>query len=82
MQHAPVLDREGNPTGDYRFDAAGANRALELLGRRLRMWDDKEQPSQPGNQFILNAPPQLLIDLADKIREQDALEADCQHLEE
>lgn len=32
MQHTPVLDRNGNPTGEYQFDSAGAARALKLLG--------------------------------------------------
>lgn len=38
MQHAAVLDKEGEPTGEYRFDASGANRALELLGKHLGMF--------------------------------------------
>ena len=29
----PVLDREGNPTGEFKFDANGASRALELIGK-------------------------------------------------
>ncbi|MEN8130923.1 MAG: hypothetical protein ABFS45_12170 [Pseudomonadota bacterium] len=33
MQDVPVLDKEGNPTGEFKFDANGANRALELIGR-------------------------------------------------
>jgi phage terminase small subunit len=33
MQHTPVLDKDGNPTGVYRFDSAGAARALELIGK-------------------------------------------------
>lgn len=37
----PVLDREGKPTGEYRYDSAGAVRALELLGKHLKMFTDK-----------------------------------------
>ncbi len=33
MQHKPVLDKDGNPIGEYRFDAVGANRALDLIGK-------------------------------------------------
>ena len=33
MQHKPVLDKEGNPTGEYRFDSTGASRALEQIGK-------------------------------------------------
>src|SRR5580658_9275092 len=29
MQAKPVLDKEGQPTGEYRYEAAAANRALE-----------------------------------------------------
>lgn len=42
MQAEPVLDRQGNHTGEYQFDSAGANRALELLGKTMRMFDAKE----------------------------------------
>lgn len=33
LQGEPVLDKDGNETGQWKFDAAGANRALELLGK-------------------------------------------------
>ena len=42
-QAEPVLDREGNPTGEYRFDSSGANRALELLGKHLGIFIEKKQ---------------------------------------
>ena len=29
----PVLDSQGNPTGEFRFNAAGANKALESIGK-------------------------------------------------
>jgi phage terminase small subunit len=32
MQKEPVLDSDGNPTGEWKFDSAGASRALKLLG--------------------------------------------------
>lgn len=41
MQAEPVLDRDGKPTGIYRFDSAGVNRALELLGKHLKMFTDR-----------------------------------------
>lgn len=41
MQAEAVLDREGNPTGEFRFDAAGANKATELLGKHLKLFTDK-----------------------------------------
>ena len=41
MQAVPVLDRDGNPMGSYNFNASGANRALELMGKHLGMFIDK-----------------------------------------
>jgi phage terminase small subunit len=32
---------QGEPTGEYKFDAAGANKSLELLGRHLKLFTDK-----------------------------------------
>ena len=43
MQAEPVLDKDGNPTGEYKFDSGGANRALELLGKTMRMFEGKEK---------------------------------------
>lgn len=40
-QAVPVLDREGQPTGEYRFDSSGANKALELLGKHLKMFVER-----------------------------------------
>ncbi len=45
MQGEPVTDREGNPTGEWRFDSGGANRALELLGKNLKLFTDKMEHS-------------------------------------
>lgn len=47
MTAVPVLDAEGDPTGEYRFDSAGANRSLELIGKYLGMWTDKLKLSLP-----------------------------------
>lgn len=33
MQAVPVTDRDGNETGEYKYDGQVANRALELLGK-------------------------------------------------
>lgn len=42
-QAEPVLDKEGNVTGEYKFDAAGSNKALELLGRHYKMFTDRTE---------------------------------------
>ncbi len=33
MQEEAVKDRDGVPTGEYKFEHSGANKALELIGR-------------------------------------------------
>jgi len=41
LQVEAVLDKQGNLTGEYRFDASGANKALELLGKHLKLFTDR-----------------------------------------
>jgi len=41
MQAAPVVDSDGNPVGEYRYEGSVANRALELLGKHLGMFADR-----------------------------------------
>src|SRR5471032_579251 len=41
MQEEPVVIR-GVATGEYKFDSAGANRALELLGKELGMFVERK----------------------------------------
>jgi len=48
MQNTPVLDHEGSPTGEYRYEGSVANRALELVGKELRMFVDRKEVGQPG----------------------------------
>ncbi len=45
MQNIPVLDTNGNPTGEYRFDSAGACRALDMLGKKLGVYDKDSRES-------------------------------------
>lgn len=40
-QAEPVLDREGNETGEYQFQAFAALKGLELLGKNLKLFTDK-----------------------------------------
>ena len=40
MQINPVIGPGGIPTGEYVFDSSGSNRALELLGKHLRLFVD------------------------------------------
>ena len=45
MQARPVLDKLGHETGLYVFDASGANRSLELIGKHLRVFGDDATPA-------------------------------------
>ena len=38
LQAREVLDRKGEPTGEWQYDGAVANKALELLGKHLGMF--------------------------------------------
>lgn len=54
MQRAPVMDRKGEQVTDeegravWTFDAKGANRALELLGKHLGIFTDKVRAEVSG----------------------------------
>lgn len=45
MQGEPVLDREGNETGEWKFEAHAALKASELQGKHLKMFTDKVEHS-------------------------------------
>lgn len=40
-QAEPVTDKEGNPTGVYRYEGGVVNRGLELIGKDLGMFAEK-----------------------------------------
>jgi phage terminase small subunit len=55
MQYEAVTDREGAPTGEFAYQGAVANRGLELLGKDIGMFVDRQeltgkdgQPLVPG----------------------------------
>jgi phage terminase small subunit len=50
MQHEPVLNAKGVPTGEYRYNGAVACRSLELLGKELGMFIDRKMdvPADPS----------------------------------
>ncbi|MDN5278638.1 MAG: phage terminase small subunit [Clostridiales bacterium] len=55
MQEEPVYDKNGNPTGEYRFDSAGAVSALRILAKFLGMERSTiEHQSTGGLGIILN----------------------------
>jgi len=40
-QAEPVLDRDGAPTGEYKFDSAAVLKGTEQLGKYLKLFTDK-----------------------------------------
>jgi hypothetical protein len=65
MQAVPHLDHEGNPTGVYTYQGNVANKALELLGRELGMFAQRQPRDEDNPQMlrVIDAPP-------DETREQ------------
>lgn len=43
MQAVAALDSDGEPIGEYRCNGAVANKALELLGKHLGMFMEKQK---------------------------------------
>jgi phage terminase small subunit len=56
MQAEPVYDKEGNPTGEYRYEGNVANGALGLLGKHLAMFTEKHEVSVPAGTGVLAVP--------------------------
>lgn len=55
-QAEPVRDREGNETGEYRFEHAGVLKGCELLGKHLKLFTDKtELTGKDGGPIELTA---------------------------
>lgn len=55
MQAEPVLDHEGEPTGEWQFREHGALKALDMLGKYKRLWSDSvaSAPVGPGLTVIV-----------------------------
>ncbi len=49
MQAEPVLDSQGQPTGEYKYNGNVANRALELIGKEHGMFIDRKEVGAPGD---------------------------------
>ncbi len=50
MQAVEVTTRDGTGTGEYVFNAAGANKAYELIGKHLRMFTERLEVSDPDGE--------------------------------
>lgn len=62
LQRVPVLDDDGKPTGQWRYDGMVANRSLELLGKHLGILIERREIGEPG-EFERLADQELLEDL-------------------
>ena len=56
-QAVPVLDNEGNPTGEWRFESSSAMRGYELLGKHLKLFTDKVEQSGNINLTVTTGVP-------------------------
>jgi phage terminase small subunit len=43
LQQEPVLDHDGNETGEFTYQGMVANKALELLGKEIGMFVDRSE---------------------------------------
>ena len=73
MQAEEVLDRKGDPTGEYVYQGQAANKALELLGTEIGMFE-RSQPT-----VIIH---QVAMDYAEasKAADQDRQAANGRHM--
>ena len=55
MQAVMVLDRKGEPTGEWTFDSAGANKSLDRIAKRVGGFIDRTQVEQVNfGEFTIN----------------------------
>lgn len=59
MQEEEVIDRHGIPTGEFVFQHNGANKALELIGRHLGMFDVGGRTPGEDDATAINEPPRV-----------------------
>lgn len=55
-QAEPVLDRDGVPTGEYKFDSTAVLKGSELLGKYLKLFTDRTEISNPDGTMRPSAP--------------------------
>lgn len=49
MQAEPVLDRDGKPTGEWVFREMGALKAIEMLGKYAKLWENESNGNTTVN---------------------------------
>lgn len=63
MRLVPVFDSEGEPTGEHRYQGNVANKALELVGKHLGMFQESSGSSVNVNVNVDNHPKRDLSEL-------------------
>ena len=58
IQAEPVRDKEGNGTGEYRFDAFAALKGYELLGKHLKLFTEKSEVDLKGKLVMVTNVPE------------------------
>lgn len=86
MSAVPVVDRDGDPIGDYVFNAAGANKSIELQGKEIGMFVNKvEIDDGKTHQFIIHyhvVPEIKPVDMATTKFEEDITDAVKDYIKE
>lgn len=54
IQAEPVLDKHGMETGEYRFDSAGVNKATEMLGKIIGIFEKDNDQSKAKITNVVN----------------------------
>ena len=79
MTDIPVLDRDGDPIGDYVFNASGANKSIELQGKEIGMFVNRvEVDDGKSAHFIVHyhvVPEIKPVDMASANFKDDITEA-------
>lgn len=68
MQGEAVLDAQGTPTGEWKYNGNVANRALELIGKEQGMFVDRKEVGSPGD-FDQMSEDELSAAIAEQTRE-------------
>ena len=55
VQAEPVLDKNGAETGEYRFDSSGANKATEMLGKIIGIFEKDNDQSRSVTNISLSS---------------------------
>lgn len=68
MQEVEVTDREGNGLGEFKYEGSVANKALELMGKHLGLWVERQEVSGPGGgpQQHVNMTAEELAQMSDE----------------